>query len=230
MNALITAAGLGTRMKNYTLSTTKALLPLHDESILLRSMKTLKANGIDNVFIVTGYKADQIENEVKDNATCIFNPLYATTSLIISVYLSTPYLKGKEFYFLTCDSVYDPETLKNLMDASGDICVGIDKSRIDEEGVKAIIEDDKIVEMSKKADFAKAKGEFIGMAKFNEKGSTLFFEALEKTLKANERGIVANIILQAQNAGAKVVPVYISGKHIEIDTEEDLIEARKTFQ
>src|SRR5690242_10665018 len=60
MDAVILAAGLGTRLRPYTLQTPKPLLPVQDRPILDWTLGALPL-AVDRVLVVTHYLADQID-------------------------------------------------------------------------------------------------------------------------------------------------------------------------
>src|SRR5438132_9673876 len=60
MDAIILAAGLGTRLRPHTLATPKPLLPVRDRPILDWTLGALPA-AVDRVLVVVNYLADQIE-------------------------------------------------------------------------------------------------------------------------------------------------------------------------
>jgi dTDP-glucose pyrophosphorylase len=66
MKAVILAAGKGTRMKQLTDELPKPMLRVHGRPILEHILRGLVGAGIREVFIVTGYKADVIENYFGD--------------------------------------------------------------------------------------------------------------------------------------------------------------------
>lgn len=55
MNAIILAAGLGSRFKEHTKNNHKALFPINGEPNLERTVKYLKQANINEIYIVTGY-------------------------------------------------------------------------------------------------------------------------------------------------------------------------------
>lgn len=68
MKAVILAAGKGTRMKELTNERPKPMLFVHGKPILQHILEGLKNVGILDVFIVTGYKAEAIEEYFKDGS------------------------------------------------------------------------------------------------------------------------------------------------------------------
>lgn len=61
MDAIILAAGLGTRLRPHTLTTPKPLLPVQDRPILDWSLGALP-RAVDRVLVVVNYLAEQIES------------------------------------------------------------------------------------------------------------------------------------------------------------------------
>ena len=68
MKAVILAAGKGTRMKELTNELPKPMLCVHGKPILEHILSGLLSAGIREVFIVTGYKAEVIENHFGDGS------------------------------------------------------------------------------------------------------------------------------------------------------------------
>src|SRR5947209_20604132 len=60
MDAIIMAAGLGTRLRPHTLQTPKPLLPIRGRPILDWALGALPAE-VDRVLVVVNYLAEQIE-------------------------------------------------------------------------------------------------------------------------------------------------------------------------
>lgn len=67
MKAMILAAGLGTRLKPWTLSHPKALVPVEGEPMLRRVMMKLKGEGFDRITVNVHHFASQIEDYLRDN-------------------------------------------------------------------------------------------------------------------------------------------------------------------
>jgi len=64
MDAIILAAGLGTRLRPYTLTTPKPLLPVRGRPILDWTLAALPA-GVERLVVVTHHLADQVERYLR---------------------------------------------------------------------------------------------------------------------------------------------------------------------
>src|SRR5207249_766715 len=68
MKAVILAAGKGTRMKELTNEVPKPMLKVQGKPILEHIIQGIVSAGIREVFIVTGFRADAIENFFGDGS------------------------------------------------------------------------------------------------------------------------------------------------------------------
>jgi len=64
---MIFAAGLGTRLKPFTLNAPKAMAPVNGKPLIQRSMEFLGGHGFDHFVINVHHYADQIINFLKEN-------------------------------------------------------------------------------------------------------------------------------------------------------------------
>lgn len=63
MQAVILAAGLGTRLRPLTLTTPKALIPIGNKTLIEHTLDALPS-AIDEIFIVVNYLGDQIKQKI----------------------------------------------------------------------------------------------------------------------------------------------------------------------
>ena len=61
MNAIIIAAGMGTRLNPLTLSTPKPLIKIFGKPMIEKNIEYLLQEGIEEIVIVTGYMKDKFE-------------------------------------------------------------------------------------------------------------------------------------------------------------------------
>lgn len=67
MNAMILAAGLGTRLKPFTNNHPKALAPVAGKTVLQHNIEYLQRYGITDIIVNVHHFADQIINMIKEN-------------------------------------------------------------------------------------------------------------------------------------------------------------------
>jgi NDP-sugar pyrophosphorylase family protein len=68
MNAIILAGGLGKRLRPFTETIPKPLLPIGEKSILQIQIENLVKHGFEDIILATNYKADYIENFFGDGS------------------------------------------------------------------------------------------------------------------------------------------------------------------
>ena len=61
MNAIILAAGMGTRLRPLTNDRPKCLVAVNGVPMVERQIQFLKEKGIDDITLISGYKAEALE-------------------------------------------------------------------------------------------------------------------------------------------------------------------------
>ncbi len=95
MNAIILAAGLGSRFKEWTKTKHKALLPINGVPNLESTIRYLNKAKIYEIYIVTGHLAEQFEylTEKFPGVKLIYNEMYKEYNSIYSFKLALPYFE-----------------------------------------------------------------------------------------------------------------------------------------
>lgn len=89
MNAIILAAGMGTRLRPLTDKKPKPLVEVNGISLIESQLKKLTNAGIDDITIVTGYKAEQFSHlQDKYPVSFIFNDKYSIYNNWYSLFLA----------------------------------------------------------------------------------------------------------------------------------------------
>jgi choline kinase len=126
MKALILAAGQGTRLRPITDDRPKVLVELAGKSVLERQLCVLHACGIEQVAVVTGYRADRFDGL---GLATFLNPDYATTNMVASLFSATDYLDGDDD-LLICygDIVYQPAIVEALLANDDPVAISADRN------------------------------------------------------------------------------------------------------
>jgi len=231
MKALITSAGLGSRIPELK-NTNKSLIKIGNKTLISRAIDSLNSHGIRDIYVITGHNAEKVENEIAGRATPIFNPLYKTSGIIVSMWFAKQFLEKEDFIFMTNDVLFDPKLInKCLISKKGnDIVIPMErKESYDKEDSKIIVQGDKIIKTGKNLPLHKTSGEFGHMALFSKKGSGQLFDKIESFILEKK---INSYLMDVFNAliedGVHLYPVDITGiPRIEIDYMMDLISARK---
>jgi len=111
-NAVILAAGFGSRFVPITFDIPKGLIPVNGKPMLEQQIEQLHNAGIMDITIVVGYLAEKFEYLVtKYGVRLIFNPEYNTKNSLSSVYHARKYFKNT--YLLVSDNLIT----KNIFNA-----------------------------------------------------------------------------------------------------------------
>lgn len=93
MRAILLAAGMGTRLRPLTENTPKSLIEVNNKPLLERQVEALKARGIDEIIVVTGYLSEKFEYlKGKYGVKLIHNHKYNVYNNIYTMYLVREYL------------------------------------------------------------------------------------------------------------------------------------------
>lgn len=117
-DAVILAAGLGSRLGSMTQSMPKCMVEVGGQSILSRAFENLERVGVRRVVIVTGYLHDALEAHTRDlrptfQIEFVHNADFATTNNIYSLWLAREAIV-RDFYLLESDLVFHPSLLTDL--------------------------------------------------------------------------------------------------------------------
>ncbi|MDO5447733.1 MAG: phosphocholine cytidylyltransferase family protein [Prevotellaceae bacterium] len=242
MQAVILAAGTASRLRPLTDNCPKCLLSVKGKTLLERTVEAITSAGISEITVVTGYKADMIEDFLcktistlnPDLADVTFhfihNDVYATTNNIYSLWLARPQVDGKDFLLMDSDIYCDPLLVKAIATQTVS-ALAVNRHELGEEEMKVVVDADyRITEISKTCNPASALGESVGVERINADYSTALYKELEQMCEheglENKFYELAFERLIPQGHTYKVIDTtdFFS---MELDTVEDFDEACK---
>lgn len=120
MKAVILAAGKGTRMRELTNEIPKPMLKVHGKPILEHIIEGLMTSGIREFFIVTGFKAETIENYFgsgeKLGAKISYGRQVVQDGTGKAPELAKNFVSGNDFVLTYGDILVKPETYGQMIE------------------------------------------------------------------------------------------------------------------
>lgn len=239
MIGLVLAAGAGRRLRPYTDTLPKALVPIGPETTVLDlTLANYAAVGIKDVAIIVGYAAGAIEERVPGfeerygvQVSLVHNDKAETWNNAYSLWCARDLL-GQGVMLANGDTVHPVSVQQTLLDARGGdrsiiLALDTDKSLADEE-MKVICSASGSVErITKLMDPSTATGEYIGITLLEPSAGTLLADALKATWERDPNLYYEDgyQLLADQGTRIDVAPI---GKvdWVEIDNHDDLARAR----
>ena len=243
MKAIIIAAGHGTRLGNHTKKTPKALLDINGKSILKRQTELLQANGITEIVVVTGPNQEKLLDKklkyVKDN-------FYENHEQLGSLMEARSFF-NTELLILFSDVLFDNQILSKIINSKKDFNIAIDlnwEKNYTERTEHPISQADLVLIQNNLVFKIKKNlipennskiGEFIGIIKLSLKGTEKFvnhYKNLENSMdqiKPIKKWYLTNMLQDLIDSNNLIFPIIIDGNWCEIDTVQDLENAKKLF-
>jgi choline kinase len=240
MRALILAAGVGDRLGGGGQQPPKSLLRFDGRSLLERHLCTLAECGVREVAVGVGYRAEEIEREIRriDCAVAvelIHNPDYREGNVVTLWHMAERLAAGGDVLLMDADVLYHGAVMARLIGSAHRNCFLLDRNiEPGEEPVKLCVRDGRIVEFRKQiADSLEYDyhGESVGFFKLTEEMALALRETVEAYVEAERRGefyeeALRDLVLGEQGHCFGFEDV-TGLPWIEIDFPEDVEQARR---
>lgn len=239
IKALIIAAGKGSRLESLTKDEPKPLIQLLGLSLIKRVILTAKQAGIYEFVIVVGYLGDKIKPELEDGERLGVKIDYIEyeeweNGNGFSV-LKAKEVLNENFILLMSDHTFDGGILRELIDSDmrSSLILAVDRRKPLPGDTKVLEKEGKIVDIGKHIEESNCidTGIFLCSPKIFsyiegavEEGKT---ELADGIAKAAENGDAAIFDITQINSYIPSMRKEIKAFWMDIDTKEDLIEAKK---
>jgi len=230
MQAVILAAGRGSRMKEATADKPKCLNELLGRSLLHWQLKALKEAQIENILVVTGYLSEKIAGDFQT----VKAPHWTSSNMVETLRNASAWLEKMPTVVSYSDIVYCSDHVKSLIDTQYDIAITYDKLweklwsvRFEDplSDAEIFLEENGILkEIGQRAtNISEIHGQYMGLLYFTPKGwgliKNLLNEFSQDEINALDMTALLNICLTKKiQIGA--IPVY--GKWCEADSMKDI--------
>ena len=239
---IILAAGRGSRMLNETKSKPKCMTKFSKKSTLLdKQINSLKLSGIKKIYIVTGYKQNQIKNK---DVIKIFNKEWKTSNMVFSLLKAKKLLLSRNCIISYSDILYENKVIvKMINNFKKNFLISYDSRwkklwgrrftdpLSDAESFK-IDKQNNIVNIgNKEKDIKKIQGQFMGLIKTNPSDWKKIFRYLKKIDSKKIQKLQSTQLLNdlIKNKIIKIKGIKNVGKWCEVDNQSDLKIAKQIF-
>jgi len=181
--AVIVAAGLGSRLKEKTVSMPKGFLELGGIAIVEWSVQKLLACGVEKIIIGTGYRAEAYDELAKKYPAIqtAFSANFETTSSMATLNVCAPYVT-EDFLLLESDLIYDSIGLNVLCnDIHENVILASGATNSGDEVYLESVNGSFLKALSKnKAELSSIYGELVGITKISRSLLSAMCEYYEK--------------------------------------------------
>ena len=238
-NAVVLAAARGNNLDALTVDKPKVMLPVAGEPLLQRMVKAFRKQGMHDITVVAGYKAEAIDVA---GINVVMNPEYATSGELASLSCALDRF-GDDTILTYGDLLFRRYILRDLMEADADLTVVVDSTQTAPEGACDLAyadsadqrgvfgSDVSLRRVVPKAAGAKIEGQpagrWIGMLRVRGAGRELLLQALSKlrTQPDFARLGVPELLNQVVAAGHRVKVLYVHGHWLDVNDLADLQQA-----
>jgi choline kinase len=238
MIGLVLAAGAGRRLRPYTDTLPKALVPVDGETTILDiALRNLAEVGLTNVVVVVGYAAHAVQDRVEAlerrygvRLTLVPNDRAEEWNNAYSLWLAREHFTQGAL-LVNGDTVHPVSVEKTLLAQRGPgVLLAVDaiKKCADEE-MKVVFDDHgQLIRITKLMDPANAFGEYIGATLIEPHAAAGLADALEATWRRDPNLYYEDGYQEYADRGGEVRAATIGAVDwVEVDNHADLARARE---
>jgi choline kinase len=239
---MVLAAGAGRRLRPYTDTLPKALVPVDgDTTILDIGLRNLAEVGLTDVTVVVGYRAEAVESRKADlekrhgvSLTLVHNDKAEEWNNCYSLWLARDHFAGGAL-LVNGDTVHPVEVERKLLaaaeqDGAAGVLLALDETKtLDEEEMKVTLDERGLMRrITKLMSPAEADGEYIGATLIQPHAADALATALEATWRRDPDLYYEDGYQTLVDTGGEVGVARIGAlPWVEVDNHDDLARARE---
>ena len=243
MQLIVLAAGQGSRLAPFTNDRPKTMVEVNGRPIIEHIVHSLSKFKFDSKILVTGYRRESLQYIIsKENFQEIYNPEFATSNMVQSLYLALDQIKSDQVLISYSDTIFSSKTISRLLESSHDISIAADlnwyeywKTRIEnplDDAESFIVNSDgSMQELGKKVKtLDKVQAQYTGLLFFQKKGIQVLKSELIKygqgqiqfPNKTYKQAYMTDFLQYLIDKKYLVFPSFFKEDWVEIDSVSDL--------
>jgi choline kinase len=233
VQAVILAAGRGSRLARRTRDRPKCLVEIAGRTLLDWQLGALLAAGVASpVTVVCGYRGDQLRDA---RIATVVNARWETTNVVRSLLAAARHLRAAPTVVAYGDVVYHPDHVRTLANASEDVAITWDRrwaelwrARFADpllDAERFAVDDRRRVRVigGRAASLAEIGGQFMGLVRWTPAGWAHTEDVLAPFPPADVDAMdTTTLLAHVIAAGVAVGGVAVDGRWCEFDSEDDL--------
>lgn len=226
--AILFAAGEGKRLRPLTLETPKPLIAVHGVPMIMSSINALRANGIEEFYVVVGYKKEKFYEAFEGDPSVhiIENPEYLNGNNITSLYFARDYIENA--ILIESDHVIEDQSIYAAEFSHSGYLASNKESVIE---WQLTMDGDMIKDCSIVGD-GKPGIRLWGISLWNEEDGRLLAELVKQEFEAGNKDIYWDEIplfihKDKFNIGVRMIP---ETAIMEIDSYDELLEIDPSYK
>ncbi|MBF0627955.1 MAG: phosphocholine cytidylyltransferase family protein [Magnetococcales bacterium] len=241
MNAIILAAGRGSRMQNLTQDRPKCLVEYRGRQLVDWQLQALRQAGIARIALVTGYLREKLEAL---GLPTFYNPHWSRTNMVSSLVCADAWLREAPCVVSYSDIFYESNAVELLMNCPADLAVTYDpnwrvlwEQRFDDPLLDAetfrLNSDNSLAEIGNRPNHInEVQGQYMGLLRFTPVGWSELLRVLEGLCEEDRNKIHATGVLQKiiEAGRIPVTAIPYTGVWGEIDSLNDLLVMSDYYQ
>ncbi|CAK0756432.1 L-glutamine-phosphate cytidylyltransferase [Azospirillaceae bacterium] len=229
--AIILAAGRGSRMGSLTAEQPKCLTPFLGKTLLDWQIDSLTDAGLNKLTVLRGYRKELL---ISSRFNTIDNDDWSKTNMVATLRCAAHVLSQDSTVVSYSDIVYHPNHIRALSACDGDIAITYDRlweklwsirfSNPLSDAETFLQKDGRLVTIGEKTNsFADVQGQYMGLLKITPRG----WESIETLLGACSSEEIArldmtSLLRRLLSANIAIHCVPVDGKWCEVDSASDV--------
>jgi choline kinase len=235
LNAVILAAGVGSRLRPITNTRPKCLVEVAGQPILGWQLEGLFAAGLERVTVVAGYRAGDVVRFCEpfgDRVRVIINADYETTNNMVSLRMALGGAESRPTIICNGDVVFDRAIAASLVRAGHQDLICVETGRFIEESMKVTVDaGGRITAISKAIGREHTYGVSIDLYRFSGHAVETICRIADRMIEAERQAnLWTEVAIDAALGELEVRPHAIgTSPWIEVDNHDDLAEGARLF-